>query len=146
MTITGCGFKGASYYLYDTERLTESLKEKSMSNVKATILSSVNAALGIFETAQDASNAMNFGDWIGHADESEVETNFINMFSKAEIEELTGVEGFEEKWDAMVAELNIEDLIEAMSSEMAQRTLDMMAGQDCVCWFSSDEWKTHVSR
>lgn len=117
-----------------------------MSNVKATILSSVNAAFGIFETAQEARDARNFGDWAGHADESEVETNFINMFSKAEIDELTGVEGFEEKWDAWVAELNIEGVIEAMSSEMAQRTLDMMAGQDCVCWFSSDEWKTHASR
>ena len=116
-----------------------------MISVKEHIIFKVNAALGIFENEHEEHMARLLGDWIGHAQE-EAETNFIDMFSKAEIEALTGVEGFEKKWDTWKAELNIRDVVRAMSSEMAQRTLDMMADQDCVTCFSSDHWGLHKDR
>lgn len=116
-----------------------------MSSVKEIILRKVGWAFGNFETAQESRDARKIHGWFGHADLAEVDTNFISMFSKDEIDDLTGIEDFEDRFMRGQFDLDIDEIVGDLDEEQAASILEMMEGQQ-EGWFSSDEWQVHASR
>ena len=121
------------------------LKDKTMSSVKELILRKVNWAFGNFETVQESHDARRVHGWYGHADLAEVEINFMNMLSKDEIDDLTGIEDFEDRFMQGQFDLDIDTIVEDLDEEQAATILEMMKGQQ-EGWYSSDEWQVHASR
>ena len=77
-----------------------------------------------------------------------VEQSFLMLFSTTEINELTGINFFESNWDCqdpLVDDGWVVRVVENMSDELSQRTLDMMKVPHHDDW-DVLLWKIHPSR